>query len=111
MVTQMFFDNEIFFNFVERARAAGVTVPIVPGLKPLTSLRQLSMLPRIFHIDFPEELSQELMRCRTDEQVRQVGIEWGVHQASGLKEAKAPSIHFYAMHAYGSVAKIAKRVY
>lgn len=63
------------------------------------------MLPRIFHIDFPEELSQELMRCRTDEQVRQVGIEWGVHQASGLKEAKAPSIHFYAMHAYGSVAK------
>lgn len=111
VVTQMFFDNEIFFNFVERARAAGVNVPIVPGLKPLTSLRQLSMLPRIFHIDFPEELSKELLRCRTDEQVRQVGIEWGVHQASGLKEARAPSIHFYAMHAYGSVAKIAQRVY
>ena len=111
VVTQMFFDNEIFFNFVERARAAGITVPIVPGLKPLTSLRQLSMLPRIFHIDFPEELSAELLRCTTDEQVRRVGVEWGVHQARGLKQANAPSIHFYAMHASSSVASIASQVY
>ena len=111
VVTQMFFDNKKFFNFVERARKAGITVPIVPGIKPLTSLRQLSLLPRVFHIDFPEELSEALMNCATDDQVREIGVEWAVRQASELKAANVPSIHFYAMHAVKSVAEIARRVY
>ena len=111
VVTQMFFDNKKYFDFVERAREAGITVPIVPGIKPLTSLRQLSLLPRIFHIDLPAELAEELMRCTSNEDVRRVGIEWGTRQARELKEAGVPSIHFYAMHATASVAQIAKNVY
>ncbi len=111
VVTQMFFDNAKFFRFVERAREAGITVPIVPGLKPLTSLRQLSLLPRTFHIDLPEELSAELLKCTTDEQVKAIGVEWAVRQARELKEAHVPSIHFYAMHATKSVAEIARQVY
>lgn len=111
IVTQMFYDNQKYFDFVDACRQADINVPIVPGIKPLTSLRQLSLLPRIFHIDFPEELSNELLRCSTDEQVRQVGIEWGIRQARELKAANVPSIHFYAMHATESVAEIAKHTY
>lgn len=111
VVTQMFYDNRRYFEFVERARAAGISVPIVPGIKPLTSLRQMTLLPRIFHIDFPQELSDQLLRCTSDEEVRRVGIEWGVAQASELKAACVPSIHFYAQHSVSSVAEIARRVY
>ena len=111
IVTQLFFDNRKYFDFVDKARAAGITVPIVPGLKPLTSLRQTSMLPRIFHIDLPDALAAELSRCSTDEEVKALGIEWGTAQARELKEAGVPSIHFYAMHAAASVAAIARRVY
>lgn len=111
IVTQMFFDNEKFFNFVARCREAGITVPIVPGIKPLTSLRQMTLLPRIFHIDLPEALSERLLQCKTDADVRVLGVEWGTRQAKELKEAGVPSIHFYAMHATASVAEIARRVY
>lgn len=111
IVTQMFFDNRRYFDFVDRCRKAGIDVPIVPGIKPLTSLRQMSLLPRIFHIDFPTELSAELLKCRTDDDVRRLGIEWGTRQARQLKEAGVPSIHFYAMHATGSVAEIARNTY
>lgn len=111
IVTQMCYVNDKFTNFVSACRAAGIDVPIVPGLKPLTSLRQLSLLPRIFHIDFPDALAHELLKCKTNEEVRQVGIEWGIEQARELKALNVPSIHFYAMHATESVAEIAKRVY
>lgn len=111
VVTQMFFDNEKYFDFVKRAREAGITVPIVPGIKPLTSLRQLSLIPRVFHIDLPPELAERLLQCKTDEDVREVGVEWAVAQARELKAAAVPSIHFYAMHAVQSVARIAKEVY
>lgn len=111
IVTQMFFDNASYFDFVRRVREAGIDVPVVPGVKPLTSLRQMSLLPRIFHIDFPIELSELLMRCKTDEDVRELGVEWGMRQARELREAGVPSIHFYAMHAAGSVARIARNVY
>ena len=111
IVTQMFFDNSRFFDFVARCRQAGITVPIIPGIKPLTSLRQMSLLPRIFHIDFPTELSNALTACSTDEEVKALGIEWATAQAHDLKEAGVPSIHFYAMHATQSVAEIARRVY
>lgn len=111
IVTQMCYDNEKFIKFVTACREAGIDVPIVPGLKPLTSLRQLSLLPRIFHIDFPDVLAHELLKCKTDSDVRQVGIEWGTAQARELKGLNVPSIHFYAMHATDSVAEIAKRIY
>lgn len=111
VVTQMFFDNSVYFRFVEQARRAGITVPIVPGLKPLTSLRQMSLLPRVFHIDIPQPLAEMLMRCHSDEDVRAVGIEWATEQARALKAAGVPSIHFYAMHAVGSVATVAAKVY
>lgn len=111
IVTQMFFDNAKYFSFVERCRQAGIDVPVIPGIKPLTSLRQMSLLPRIFHIDFPAELSRELMRCTTDEDVRALGIEWASEQARELRSHNVPSIHFYAMHATRSVAEIAGRIY
>ncbi len=111
IVTQMFFDNSKFFDFVSRCRTAGITVPIIPGIKPLTSLRQMSLLPRIFHIDFPTGLSEELLHCTSDEDVRALGIEWATAQARELKEAGVPSIHFYAMHAAQSVAEVARRIY
>lgn len=111
IVTQMFYDNEKFVSFVDACRQAGIDVPIVPGIKPLTSLRQLSLLPRIFHIDFPEALSHELLKCTTDAEVRRVGIEWGIQQARELKAMNVPSIHFYAMHATEAVAEIARHTY
>lgn len=111
VVTQMFFDNSKYFEFVRSAREAGIDVPIVPGIKPLTSLRQMSLIPRIFHIDFPRELSEQLLKCRTDEDVRHLGVEWATAQAKELRGANVPSIHFYAMHAVGSVAAVASAVY
>ena len=86
-------------------------MPIVPGIKPLTSLRQLSLIPRVFHIDLPPVLAERLLQCKTDEDVREVGVEWAIAQARELKAAAVPSIHFYAMHAVQSVARIAKEVY
>lgn len=111
IATQMFFDNEKYFNFVDACRAIGIDIPIIPGIKPLTSLRQLSLLPRIFHIDFPDALASELLKCTTDAEVKAVGIEWAIEQARQLKAHKVPSIHFYAMHATESVARIVKQVY
>ena len=111
VVTQMFFDNKRYFEFVERCRAAGITVPIIPGLKPLTSLTQQALLPKTFHIDVPMELARELCRCRSNEDVKALGVEWGVQQARELKAARVPSIHFYSMNATASVEAIAKAVY
>ncbi|MBQ1954037.1 MAG: methylenetetrahydrofolate reductase [Alistipes sp.] len=111
VVTQMFFDNKRYFEFVERCRAAGITVPIIPGLKPLTSLTQQALLPKTFHIDLPMELARELCRCRSNEDVKALGVEWGVQQARELKAARVPSIHFYSMNATASVEAIAKAVY
>lgn len=111
IVTQMFFDNEKYFQFVERCRKAGINVPIVPGLKPLGTLNQRTIIPRTFHIDFPEPLAKELEKCQSNDDVKALGIEWGVAQARELKAAGVPSIHFYSMNASASVEEIAKRVY
>lgn len=111
IVTQMFFDNEKYFSFVERCRKAGITVPIVPGIKPLGSLNHRTMLPRTFHIDFPETLARELERCKSNDEVKALGIEWGIAQCKELKQAGVPSIHFYSMNASASVEAIAKQVY
>ena len=111
VVTQMFFDNSKYFSFVERCRAAGITVPIIPGIKPLTSLTQKALLPKTFHIDLPMELARELCRCESNDDVKALGVEWGIQQARELKQAGVPSIHFYSMNAAASVEAIAKAVY
>lgn len=106
IVTQMFFDNRKFIDFCDRCISAGINVPIVPGLKPLATMNHLTMLPRTFHIDFPDELVGMLNRCSNNEDVRKVGIEWGIRQASELKSIKVPSLHFYTMNAATSIEAI-----
>lgn len=111
VVTQMFFDNRRYFDFVARCRAAGIGVPIIPGLKPLTALSQQALLPKTFHIDLPEELAAKFRRCRTNDDAKALGVEWGIAQARELRAAGVPSIHFYSMNAAASVEAIAKAVY
>ena len=111
IVTQMFFDNQKYFDFVKRCRAEGITVPIVPGLKPITSTHQLTVLPKVFHVDLPEPLARALAACRDDNAAREVGIEWCTAQAQELKQKGVPSIHFYSLMATESVRRVAAAVY
>lgn len=111
IVTQMFFDNNKYFSFVERCRAEGITIPIIPGIKPITLMNQLTVLPKIFHIDIPEDCAKELRKCKTNEEAAQVGIEWCTMQAEELKAKGVPSIHFYSLSAVQSVRKVAEKVY
>ncbi len=110
-VTQMFFDNKKYFSFVERCRAEGITIPIIPGVKPICLQSQLNVLPRIFRSDIPEELASELRNCKNDADAKEVGVEWGIQQSKELIEAGVPSIHFYSLMATESVRRIAKEVY
>ena len=110
-VTQLFYDNRKFFNFVERARAAGITVPIIPGIKPLKKLSQLSVIPKTFKVDIPEELASEVAKCTTDAEVQQLGIKWCVQQCRELIAHGVPSIHFYTVGAVDSIREIAKQIY
>jgi len=111
IVTQLFYDNKKFFDFVDKCRAAGITAPIIPGLKPVTKLRHISFLPKFFNIDFPDELSSGLLKCKTDEEVRNLGIEWGIAQTKELKEANVPCIHYYTMSNSSEVKSIASKVF
>lgn len=111
IVTQMFFDNEKFFSFVDKCREVGITVPILPGLKPLTTMRQLSILPSIFFIDMPDDLVQAVEGCKTNEQVRQVGIEWSIAQCKELKEKGVPCLHFYSMGKSDNISQIASEIF
>ncbi|MDU1903369.1 MAG: methylenetetrahydrofolate reductase [Dysgonomonas sp.] len=110
-VTQMFFDNSKYFSFVERCRAEGITVPIIPGVKPINLMSQLTVLPKIFRSDIPEELALELRKCKTDQDAREVGVEWGIKQCKELIQHGVPSIHFYSLMATESVRRIAQEVY
>lgn len=111
LVTQMFFDNNKYFEFVDACRQEGITVPIIPGLKPINMLSQLNALPKIFHVDLPEALAIELANCTTDAEVTEVGVEWCTLQAKELKDKGVPSIHFYSMMATQSVKRVAQNVY
>jgi methylenetetrahydrofolate reductase (NADPH) len=111
IVTQMFFDNSKFFSFVEECRKIGINVPIIPGLKPIKNLTHISFLPKFFHIDYPVELSSELLKCKDNKSVEQVGIEWGIQQSKELKAAGVPCIHYYTMSNSSSVKAIAKEVF
>ncbi|MBQ1973581.1 MAG: methylenetetrahydrofolate reductase [Paraprevotella sp.] len=110
-VTQLFYDNEKYFSFVEKARAMGIQIPIIPGIKPFAKLTQLTMVPKTFHCDLPQALAQEVMKCKTDEEVKQVGIEWAVTQCRELIAHGVPSIHFYTVSAVDSIREIAKQIY
>ena len=111
VITQMFFDNGQFYQFVDRCRAAGITVPIIPGLKPISSLRQIDLLPRSFHIDIPQELVSELQKTRTADEAYQVGIDWCVAQSRDLLQHGAPAVHYYTMAKTDNVRKIVKSVF
>lgn len=111
IVTQMFFDNKKYFEFVDACRAVGINVPIIPGLKPIKSMNHISFLPKFFHIDYPEELSNELLKCKNNVEVAQVGIEWGIQQSKELKAAGAPCIHYYTMSNSESVKAIASEIF
>lgn len=97
IVTQMFFDNARYFRFVENCRAAGIEVPIIPGLKPITNKKQLSVIPRTFHVDLPADLSNGIMACKTDEECEKVGTEWLIAQSKELKKAGVPVLHYYTL--------------
>lgn len=110
-VTQIFYDNNKYFQFVERARQAGITIPIIPGIKPMAKLSQFNVLPKTFHLDLPEALSKAVEQCKTDAEVKQVGIEWGIQQCKELIQHKVPSIHFYTVSAVDCIRQIAKEIY
>lgn len=110
-VTQLFYDNAAYLRFCQRVKEAGMDVPVIPGIKPLTRLSQLTAVPKTFHCDFPEPLAHEALKCRTDEEAKALGIEWAVNQCKELIAAGVPSIHFYTMSAVDSVAQIAKQIY
>ena len=110
-VTQLFYDNKKYFQFVEMAREKGITIPIIPGIKPLAKRSQLTAVPKTFHCDLPLELSTEAARCTTDEEVRQLGIEWAVNQCRELMAAGVPSLHFYTVSAVESIREIARQIY
>lgn len=111
IVTQMFFDNEKYFTFVNKCREIGINCPIIPGIKPITTLKHITFLPKFFNIDFPEALSKELLKCKTNAEVKQVGIEWGVEQSKGLRDSGTPCVHYYTMGKSEVVKKIASEVF
>ena len=111
IVTQMFFDNNSYFSFVDRLRQAGITVPVIPGLKPISSQRQIDLLPRSFHIDIPQPLVSELRQSKGVDAAYQIGIEWAIQQSRELLAHGAPAIHYYTMAKSDNVCKIVKAVF
>lgn len=108
VVTQMFFDNARFYAFRDACREAGITVPIIPGIKPVSALNDMSLLPQTFHIDIPEELVHEFSKCKTDEEVRETGIEWSTAQSRDLLKNEVPGIHYYTLGRSDNIARIVK---
>lgn len=109
IVTQMFFDNHRFYRFVDRCRAAGITVPIIPGLKPISTQTHIEMLPRAFSIDLPQELMLEVRKCKDNKAIYQAGIEWCIAQSRDLLAHGVPAIHYYTMGKADNIRKILKR--
>lgn len=110
ITTQMFFDNQKYFDFVKSCKETGIEIPIIPGLKPITSKKQLTMLPRIFHVDIPSELSNEIMKCKTDADVEKVGTEWLINQSKELKKHNVPVLHYYTLGKPHVISNVVKEV-
>jgi methylenetetrahydrofolate reductase (NADPH) len=106
IVTQMFFDNQQYFDFVNLCRENDITIPIIPGIKPMSTKKQLTLLPQRFHLNVPNPLVDQVLKCKTNEAVRQVGVEWAIQQTKELIEFGAPCIHFYTMGKSDNVQKI-----
>jgi methylenetetrahydrofolate reductase (NADPH) len=111
VVTQMFFDNNKYFEFVKRCREEGINVPIIPGIKPVVLQSQLTVLPRVFRTDLPEALEKELRKCKSDAEVREVGVEWSIAQSRELLAHGVPGLHFYTLMASDSVYRVAKEIF
>ena len=111
IVTQMFFDNQKYFEFVAKCRENGIMVPIIPGIKPLTTKSQLTLLPKLFHIDLPDALTDEIEHAKTSEAVKEIGIEWAINQCKELIDAKVPVLHFYTMGKSGATKQICEKIF
>lgn len=111
VVTQMFFDNKRYFEFVDKAREMGINVPIIPGIKPLAVKRHLQILPQIFRLDLPEELVKAVDQCKDNKSVRELGIEWAIHQSKELMDAGVPVLHYYSMGKSDNIKEIAKTIF
>ncbi|MEO6069674.1 MAG: methylenetetrahydrofolate reductase [NAD(P)H] [Chitinophagaceae bacterium] len=110
ITTQMFFDNNKYFDFVKNCKEAGIDVPIIPGLKPITTKKQLTVIPRTFHVDIPEALSSEVLKCKTDEEVEIVGTEWLLQQSKELKAAGVPVLHYYTLAKPHVIVNVVKEI-
>ncbi len=111
IVTQMFFDNTKYFEFVAKCIEAGINVPIIPGIKPLTSKKQCTILPKVFHVDIPETLADEAEKCKNDKEVKDLGIEWCIQQSNELKKSGVPCLHYYTMGNAETTVRIAEKVF
>ncbi|MEA2106023.1 MAG: methylenetetrahydrofolate reductase [NAD(P)H] [Bacteroidota bacterium] len=111
IVTQMFFDNQKYFDFVEKCRNVGIDVPIIPGLKPVATLNDVRLLPRAFNIDLPNELIGEIKKCKSNKEVREVGVDWAIMQSKELIQNGVPGIHYYTLDQSDNIRKIAKTVF
>lgn len=111
ITTQLFFDNSKYFEYVDKCRKEGIEVPIVPGIKPIATKRQLSVLPHRFHVDLPDDLIKAIVNCKDNKDVRQVGVEWAIQQCKELKAAGVPVLHFYSMGKVDNIQKIAASVF
>ena len=110
-VTQLFYDNRKYFQFVEKVRAAGINIPIIPGIKPFRKQSQLSAIPKTFKVDIPQELALEALKCTTEQETERLGIEWCIQQCKELIQHGVPSIHFYSVGAVESIKEVAKVIY
>lgn len=111
IVTQMFFDNQKYFEFVEKCKEAGINVPIIPGIKPLATKKQLSMIPHRFHVDLPEDLVDEAIKCKDNKEISELGIEWSIQQCKELMDYGVPVLHFYSMGKPDRIKKIASALF
>jgi methylenetetrahydrofolate reductase (NADPH) len=111
IVTQMFFDNQKYFHFVDECRKAGIDVPIIPGLKPLATTKQLETLPRIFNIEMPQKLIAQVRQCQSPQEVREVGQAWCIAQCRELLAARVPALHFYTMSKADNVEKVVRNIF
>ena len=111
IITQMFFDNQKFFDFVRKCRTAGITVPIIPGLKPLATVKQLNLIPHRFKVDLPDKLIKEVVKAKNNESVSQIGVEWCINQSKELVAAGIPVLHYYSMGKAENIKSIAKEIF
>ena len=111
IITQMFFDNNKYFEFVDLCNKEGIDVPIIPGLKPISTLKQLNLIPHRFHCDLPEPLIKEIIKCKDNSQVRQVGIEWCIEQSKELESKNVPFLHYYSMGRSSNIKAVAEAIF